>query len=197
MLATHEQEQVVAELRATLLSQTRLWRTTFGILGLALACGFGYFAAAQAARPWVSFRHHSQLKETLSAGSVAAAEAASAVTLAAPAAALLLWAPPRSSSSSAGRRSRAAAPRPPVAAESYILYGALASASAMAALWLRAIWAAGRAGLLNPAQRLQLGWLPALPLAFAALAVSVVRQYGDTAQRLKALEGHMYQFEGA
>lgn len=197
VLATHEQEAVVAELRGALLAQSRLWRRIFGALGLVLAAVFAYFAAIQFLRPWVAFRHHSQLKEALPARGVAAGEAASAAVMAAAAAALLLWAPTLSSSASAGRRSWAAAPRAPGSAELRVLYGALASAVALAVFWGRAIAAGGRLGLLSRSQQLQLGWLPAAPLAYAALALSVVRQYGDTAQRLKALEGQMYRYEGA
>jgi hypothetical protein len=197
VLDTHEQEAVVAELRGTLLGQSRLWRRVFGALGLLLAAAFACFAFAQLRRPWVSFRHHSQLKEALPAGGVAAGEAGSAAVMAAAAAALLAWAPQSSSSASAGRRSRAAAPRLPGVTELRVLYGALASAVAMAVFWGRAIAAGGRLGLLSRLQQLQLAWLPLAPLAYAALALTVVRQYGDTAQRLKALEGQMYNYEGA
>ena len=201
MLASHEQEEVIAELRSMLVSQSRAWRAVFGALGLALAAAFAWCAAAQAAHPWVSFRHHSGFKETLSAGGLAAAEAASAICLAGSAAALLAWMPAALSTATGGGSNGGVASdkglrfSPP--AETRLLTCALAGAAAMAVFWVRALWAAGGAGLLNPEQQLRAGWLPAAPLAFALLAGTVARQYADSGARLKALEAQMYAHEGA
>jgi len=206
MLETHQQEEVIADLRKTLVAHARTWRALFGALGLSLAALFAYFAATQAAAPWVSFRHHSEFKETLSAGAVAAAEAASAACLAAPAAVLLRFMPAAASTVAAGGGRRGGgggskglikAPQLPGKTELRVLNGALAVAAAMAVFWVRALLAAGRTGLLAPEQQLRNGWLPAAPLAFALLAGSVARQYGDTAEKLEGLEAQMYAHETA
>ena len=186
VLARHEQEEVLAGLRATLVSHARWWRTALGSLGLALAAGFAYFAIWQAASPWTAFRHHAELKGTLAPAAVVIAEAASGAAIGAAAAALLRHVPAAES-----------IPGLPLPAEKLLLRRAAQAAAATGAFWVWSIVAAAAKARIDGRQALRLSWLPALPAGFVALAHAVVRQYADMAERLRGLEAHMYNHEGA
>lgn len=201
-----EQQALVAALERTHAAQSRAWRLTFGALGAAMGLLLLWFAAGQAAHPWVGHRHHSAFHRSLPAGGVAAAEAASGLTCLAGAAALLSRGvlPPHRrsqpqglpSAGGAAVASRGVAPRAP-ALELRLASAALAAAGAMAALWGAALRVSFVHHRVDGGQVVRLLWLPAAPLGYALLVWAVLRMMRGTEAELRALRGQMYTFHKA
>mmetsp|Transcript_5344 Transcript_5344/g.15308 ORF Transcript_5344/g.15308 Transcript_5344/m.15308 type:complete len:174 (+) Transcript_5344:1122-1643(+) len=160
-------------------------------------------ADLQAAEPWTGYRHHSRFKGTLPAAVVVMAEALSAFCLLVPALLLLRGMPPPP----AGSRGTDSAEFPlgglpndyrdgsVVRVEGQQLGRCVAASGVMAAMWVVSTVAAGRGGSYTRQELTQLAWLPALPLAFAGMALSVARSQASSALALAALQAQMYHHE--
>ena len=154
----------------------------------------------QAAEPWTGYRHHAAFQGVLPAGVVVIVEALSGACLLAPALLLLRGMPSPNLSVAAGDSRDPLIGLPAKYCDSsdhhqveeQQLRRCIAASSFMAALWLLSILVAGRGSSLA-----RLAWLPVLPLAFAGLALSVVRGQADSAAALLALQAQMYNHEKA